>query len=114
MTTPAHTLAGTLLLDAEAIERTLSRIAHEIIERNPELDRDHGRARLHERPCQRAGSGAEVEDEVAGANAGAAHELVCERATTKDVQSDRARAATRAPGSDGHGRPPSSWSSESY
>jgi len=27
------------LLDAEAIERTLSRIAHEIIERNPELDR---------------------------------------------------------------------------
>jgi pyrimidine operon attenuation protein/uracil phosphoribosyltransferase len=28
-----------VLLDAEAIERTLSRIAHEIIERNPELDR---------------------------------------------------------------------------
>ena len=27
-----------LLLDAEAIERTLSRIAHEIIERNPVLD----------------------------------------------------------------------------
>ena len=39
MTTPARTHAGTLLLDAEAIERTLSRIAHEIIERNPELDR---------------------------------------------------------------------------
>jgi pyrimidine operon attenuation protein/uracil phosphoribosyltransferase len=39
MTTPARTSAGTLLLDAEAIERTLSRIAHEIIERNPELDR---------------------------------------------------------------------------
>jgi pyrimidine operon attenuation protein/uracil phosphoribosyltransferase len=31
--------AGKLLLDAEAIDRTLSRIAHEIIERNPELDR---------------------------------------------------------------------------
>ncbi|MGH3131296.1 MAG: bifunctional pyr operon transcriptional regulator/uracil phosphoribosyltransferase PyrR [Gaiellaceae bacterium] len=29
---------GKLLLDAEAIERTLSRIAHEIIERNPDLD----------------------------------------------------------------------------
>ena len=28
-----------ILLDADAIERTLSRIAHEIIERNPELDR---------------------------------------------------------------------------
>jgi pyrimidine operon attenuation protein/uracil phosphoribosyltransferase len=28
-----------VLLDAEAIDRTLSRIAHEIIERNPELDR---------------------------------------------------------------------------
>src|SRR5438876_105280 len=39
MMTPARTHAGTLLLDAEAIERTLSRIAHEIIERNPELDR---------------------------------------------------------------------------
>jgi pyrimidine operon attenuation protein / uracil phosphoribosyltransferase len=31
--------AGKLLLDAEAIDRTLSRIAHEIIERNPDLDR---------------------------------------------------------------------------
>jgi pyrimidine operon attenuation protein/uracil phosphoribosyltransferase len=30
---------GKLLLDAEAIARTLSRIAHEVIERNPELDR---------------------------------------------------------------------------
>jgi pyrimidine operon attenuation protein/uracil phosphoribosyltransferase len=28
-----------ILLDADAINRTLSRIAHEIIERNPELDR---------------------------------------------------------------------------
>src|SRR6059036_3591208 len=39
MTTPARTHAGTLLLDADAIERTLSRIAHEIVERNPNLDR---------------------------------------------------------------------------
>jgi pyrimidine operon attenuation protein/uracil phosphoribosyltransferase len=31
--------AGKLLLDAEAIDRTLSRIAHEIIERNPDLGR---------------------------------------------------------------------------
>lgn len=31
--------AAKLLLDAEAIDRTLSRIAHEIIERNPDLDR---------------------------------------------------------------------------
>jgi pyrimidine operon attenuation protein / uracil phosphoribosyltransferase len=30
--------AGKILLDAEAIDRTLSRIAHEIIERNPDLD----------------------------------------------------------------------------
>ena len=30
--------AGKLLLDAPAIRRTLSRIAHEIIERNPDLD----------------------------------------------------------------------------
>jgi pyrimidine operon attenuation protein/uracil phosphoribosyltransferase len=29
---------GKVLLDAEAIERTLSRVAHEIIERNPDLD----------------------------------------------------------------------------
>ena len=29
---------GKILLDADAIQRTLSRIAHEIIERNPELD----------------------------------------------------------------------------
>jgi pyrimidine operon attenuation protein/uracil phosphoribosyltransferase len=36
--TTAPAAAGKLLLDAEAIERTLSRIAHEIIERNPELD----------------------------------------------------------------------------
>jgi pyrimidine operon attenuation protein/uracil phosphoribosyltransferase len=33
------TVEGTQLLDADAIARTLSRIAHEIIERNPELDR---------------------------------------------------------------------------
>jgi pyrimidine operon attenuation protein / uracil phosphoribosyltransferase len=32
-------VAGKLLLDPEAIDRTLSRIAHEIIERNPELER---------------------------------------------------------------------------
>jgi pyrimidine operon attenuation protein/uracil phosphoribosyltransferase len=31
--------AGKVLLDAEAIDRTLSRIAHEIIERNPDLRR---------------------------------------------------------------------------
>jgi pyrimidine operon attenuation protein/uracil phosphoribosyltransferase len=30
---------GNLLLDADAISRTLSRIAHEVIERNPNLDR---------------------------------------------------------------------------
>ena len=30
---------GRILLDADALQRTLSRIAHEIIERNPELDR---------------------------------------------------------------------------
>jgi len=38
MTTSARLSAAKLLLDREAIERTLSRIAHEIIERNPELD----------------------------------------------------------------------------
>src|SRR4051794_25936309 len=31
--------SGKLLLDADALARTLSRIAHEIIESNPELDR---------------------------------------------------------------------------
>src|SRR3954466_9502071 len=31
-------LQGKLLLDADALSRTLSRIAHEIIEGNPELD----------------------------------------------------------------------------
>jgi pyrimidine operon attenuation protein / uracil phosphoribosyltransferase len=31
--------AGKLLLDADGIARTLSRIAHEVIERNPDLDR---------------------------------------------------------------------------
>jgi len=33
-----HALTGKLVLDAEAIDRTLSRIAHEIIERNADLD----------------------------------------------------------------------------
>jgi pyrimidine operon attenuation protein / uracil phosphoribosyltransferase len=32
-----HALTGRIVLDAEAIERTLSRIAHEIIERNADL-----------------------------------------------------------------------------
>jgi pyrimidine operon attenuation protein/uracil phosphoribosyltransferase len=37
---PAHAPAGErVLLDADALERTLHRIAHEIIEANPELDR---------------------------------------------------------------------------
>ena len=31
--------AGRILLDAEALRRTVSRIAHEIVERNPELER---------------------------------------------------------------------------
>ncbi|MEX2210807.1 MAG: bifunctional pyr operon transcriptional regulator/uracil phosphoribosyltransferase PyrR [Gaiellaceae bacterium] len=40
MTVPAHAAtAGKVLLDADAIQRTLSRIAHEIIERNDELER---------------------------------------------------------------------------
>ncbi|HVV57656.1 MAG TPA: bifunctional pyr operon transcriptional regulator/uracil phosphoribosyltransferase PyrR [Gaiellaceae bacterium] len=38
MHTPAVTAAGKVLLDDEAIRRTLSRVAHEIIERNEELD----------------------------------------------------------------------------
>jgi pyrimidine operon attenuation protein/uracil phosphoribosyltransferase len=38
MTTHAPETAGKVLLDAEALSRTLSRIAHEIIEGNPELD----------------------------------------------------------------------------
>src|SRR3954453_10606074 len=37
MQQPAVTPAGTVLLDDEALRRTLSRIAHEIIERNAEL-----------------------------------------------------------------------------
>src|SRR3954463_11404950 len=37
MHVPARSL-GKLLLDADALARTLSRIAHEIIEGNPELD----------------------------------------------------------------------------
>src|SRR5256714_5023603 len=38
MSHPAVTPARKVLLDDESIRRTLSRIAHEIIERNPELD----------------------------------------------------------------------------
>ena len=34
----ALTPAGAVLLDSDALRRTLSRIAHEIIERNPDLD----------------------------------------------------------------------------
>jgi len=36
--TQASVSAGKVILDAEAIDRTLSRIAHEIIERNDDLD----------------------------------------------------------------------------
>jgi pyrimidine operon attenuation protein/uracil phosphoribosyltransferase len=35
----APTHAGKLLLDAEALNRTIARIAHEIVERNPGLER---------------------------------------------------------------------------
>src|ERR1051326_7056967 len=38
MTTHAPEASGKLLLDADALSRTLSRIAHEIIEANPDLD----------------------------------------------------------------------------
>ena len=37
MSTNAATAAGRVLLDEEAIRRTLTRIAHEIIERNETL-----------------------------------------------------------------------------
>src|ERR1700737_4560123 len=61
MATPARTRERKLLLDAEAIERTLSRIAHEIIERNPEpafgaidipFHRDDVLVRGHEAPLR--------------------------------------------------------------
>jgi len=39
MNVPAPTAAEKVLLDAEALRRTLSRIAHEIIEANPDLAR---------------------------------------------------------------------------
>ena len=35
---------GKVLLDADALARTLSRIAHEIIEANPDLDRSRSSA----------------------------------------------------------------------
>src|SRR3989442_926112 len=38
MATSAREASGKILLDAEAIDRTLSRIAHEIIEQNDDLD----------------------------------------------------------------------------
>src|ERR1051325_10433210 len=38
MTTHAPEASGKLLLDADALSRTLSRIAHEVIEANPDLD----------------------------------------------------------------------------
>jgi pyrimidine operon attenuation protein/uracil phosphoribosyltransferase len=38
MHVPARSETGKVLLDADALGRTLSRIAHEIIEANPELD----------------------------------------------------------------------------
>ena len=38
MTTHARAVAGKVLLDSEAIDRTLYRIAHEIIEQNDDLD----------------------------------------------------------------------------
>ncbi len=39
MATSAREASGKVLLDAEAIDRTLSRIAHEIIEQNDDLDK---------------------------------------------------------------------------
>jgi pyrimidine operon attenuation protein / uracil phosphoribosyltransferase len=36
---PEQGRGGKVLLDADALRRTLTRIAHEIVERNPELDR---------------------------------------------------------------------------
>src|SRR2546421_2412308 len=39
MATSAREASGKVLLDAEAVDRTLSRIAHEIIEQNDDLDK---------------------------------------------------------------------------
>jgi pyrimidine operon attenuation protein/uracil phosphoribosyltransferase len=39
MTTSAREASGKVLLDAEAVDRTLSRIAHEIIEQNDDLEK---------------------------------------------------------------------------
>src|SRR6266566_7552303 len=39
MTTSAREASGKILLDSEAIDRTLSRIAHELIEQNADLDK---------------------------------------------------------------------------
>ena len=44
-------VSGKSVLDAEALGRTLSRIAHEIIEGNPELDDMSRRLRVSDGRC---------------------------------------------------------------
>ena len=54
----AHVDAGRVLLDSEALSRTIARIAHEIVEGNSDLAVSRSSASRREACRSRSGSGA--------------------------------------------------------
>ena len=90
--------AGKLLLDADALARTLSRIAHEIIEANPDLGA--GRARRHpdaRRPARAAPRAPDRGARRRGARARRRrHHLLPRRRARPRRRGAAARAAARA------------------
>src|SRR5204862_4799803 len=75
-------------------------------QRRVELDCSHARARARECNGEETGSGAEVENEVAGPDPGRANELRCERATAEEVLAAGPRL--RRSRAHGHGGRPTS------
>lgn len=68
-----------------------------------ELECDHLGARVRQGSRQSAGTRADVDDEIAGGDAGLADDVRCESAATKKVP---AGCAPRGSPPNGHGKPP--------
>ena len=76
-----------ILLDGEAIQRSLTRIAHEIVEANTDLERDSLEVRvalddLVGNPPEAALDRLAVEEDLLGGNAGLAHSRALAQACT--------------------------------
>ena len=90
--------SGKILLDADALARTLSRIAHEIIERNPDLD-DVALVGIHTRGVPLAQRLRRLIEERAGVERRPRRSSTSPSTATTSTSAAARRRGTRSPSS---------------